>query len=35
MFPMNQNAQDLMMNAPSEISDDQLKELNLNIKKNK
>ena len=32
MFPMNQNAQDLMMNAPSEISDDQLKELNLNIK---
>ncbi len=33
MFPMNQNAQDLMMNAPSEISDDQLKELNLNIKK--
>ena len=35
MFPMNQNAQDLMMNAPSEISDDQLKELNLNIKKKK
>ena len=33
MFPMNQNAQDLMMNAPSEVSDDQLKELNLNIKK--
>ena len=33
MFPMNQNAQDLMMNAPSEISDDLLKELNLNIKK--
>ncbi len=33
MFPMNQNAQDLMMNAPSEISDDQLKELNLNIRK--
>ena len=33
MFPMNQNAQDLMMNAPSEISDDQLKELNLTIKK--
>ncbi len=32
---MNQNAQDLMMNAPSEISDDQLKELNLNIKKKK
>ncbi len=35
MFPMNQNAQDLMMNAPSEISDDQLKELNLNFKKKK
>ena len=35
MFPMNQNAQDLMMNAPSEISDDQLKELNLILKKNK
>ena len=33
MFPMNQNAQDLMMNAPSEISDDQLKELNLSLKK--
>ncbi len=33
MFPMNQNAQDLMMNAPSEISNDQLKELNLNIKR--
>tara|TARA_Y100001970_G_scaffold182901_1_gene222461 strand:+ start:155 stop:1939 length:1785 start_codon:yes stop_codon:yes gene_type:complete len=35
MFPMNQNAQDLMMNAPSKISDEQLKELNLSIKKNK
>jgi aspartyl-tRNA synthetase len=33
MFPMNQNAQDLMMNAPSVISDEQLKELNLVIKK--
>ncbi len=33
MFPMNQNAQDLMMNAPSGISDEQLKELNLTIKK--
>ncbi len=33
MFPMNQNAQDLMMNAPSQISDEQLKELSLNIKK--
>ena len=33
IFPMNQNAQDLMMNAPSEISEDQLKELNLSLKK--
>ena len=33
MFPMNQNAQDLMMNAPSKISEDQLKELNLSLKK--
>jgi len=32
MFPMNQNAQDLMMNAPSEISEKQLKELNLSLK---
>ncbi len=35
MFPMNQNAQDLMMNSPSEISADQLKELNLSINKKK
>ena len=35
MFPMNQNAQDLMMNAPSEVSENQLKELNLLLKKNK
>jgi len=33
MFPMNQNAQDLMMNAPSNVNDEQLKELNLSIKK--
>ena len=33
LFPMNQNAQDLMMNAPSEISEKQLKELNISIKK--
>jgi len=35
MFPMNQNAQDLMMNAPSEVSSEQLKELNLSINKKK
>ena len=33
MFPMNQNAQDLMMNAPSEVNVEQLKELGLVIKK--
>ncbi len=33
LFPMNQNAEDLMMNAPSEINEDQLKELGLQIKK--
>ena len=32
MFPMNQNAQDLMMNAPSEIGEDQLKELGISLK---
>jgi len=32
MFPMNQNAQDLMMNAPSEVNPNQLKELNISIK---
>jgi aspartyl-tRNA synthetase len=35
MFPMNQNAQDLMMNAPSEVNPDQLKELNLSLKNKK
>ena len=36
MFPMNQNAQDLMMNAPSEVDAKQLKELGIkiDIKKN-
>jgi len=36
LFPMNQNAQDLMMKAPSEIDDKQLKELGIkkDIKKN-
>ena len=32
MFPMNQNAQDLMMNAPSNVNESQLKELNLSLK---
>ena len=35
MFPMNQNAEDLMMNAPSEVSPNQLKELNLTLNKKK
>ena len=35
MFPMNQNAQDLMMSAPSEVREDQLKELQLSITKKK
>ena len=35
MFPMNQNAQDLMMSAPSKISENQLKELNLTLKNKK
>ena len=35
MFPMNQNAQDLMMKAPSEVSEEQLKELSLVIKAKK
>jgi Aspartyl-tRNA synthetase len=29
LFPMNQNAQDLMMNAPSEVGADQLKEIGI------
>jgi aspartyl-tRNA synthetase len=35
MFPMNQNAQDLMMKAPSDVSEEQLKELSLTIKNKK
>tara|TARA_B100001564_G_scaffold256445_1_gene218335 strand:+ start:220 stop:2004 length:1785 start_codon:yes stop_codon:yes gene_type:complete len=36
LFPMNQNAQDLMMKAPSDVDDKQLKELSIkkDIKKN-
>ena len=33
MFPLNQNAEDLLMNAPSEVSENQLKELNIKISK--
>ena len=35
MFPLNQNAQDLMMGAPSNVDDSQLKELNINVSKKK
>ncbi len=31
LFPMNQNAQDLMMKAPSKVNNDQLKELGLKL----
>ncbi len=31
LFPLNQNAQDLLMKAPSEVDSKQLKELNLKI----
>ena len=36
LFPMNQNAQDLMMQAPSEVDEKQLKELGIkkDVKKN-
>ena len=33
LFPLNQNAQDLLMGAPSEIEEKQLKELNIKIDK--
>ena len=32
---MNQNAQDLLMNAPSSVDENQLKELNINLIKKK
>ena len=35
LFPMNQNAQDLMMRAPSEVDQKQLRELSLKIDKKK
>jgi aspartyl-tRNA synthetase len=31
MFPMNQNAEDLMMNAPNTVRPEQLKELNIRL----
>ena len=33
LFPMNQNAEDLLMEAPSEINEKQLKELNIKVLK--
>ena len=29
LFPLNQNAEDLLMEAPSEVTEKQLKELNI------
>ena len=31
LFPMNQNAEDLLMGAPSKVNDKQLKELNIKV----
>jgi aspartyl-tRNA synthetase len=33
LFPLNQNAQDLLMGAPSEVEEKQLKELNIKLEK--
>ena len=33
LFPLNQNAQDLLMGAPSEVNQNQLKELGIKIDK--
>ena len=31
LFPMNQNAEDLLMGAPSKVNENQLKELNIKV----
>ena len=31
LFPMNQNAEDLLMGAPSKVNEKQLKELNIKV----
>ena len=35
LLPMNQNAQDLLMGAPADVSEAQLKELNIKIEDSK
>ena len=35
MFPMNQNAQDLMMNAPSEVNPRSIERIKFSFKKKK
>ena len=35
LFPMNQNAQDLMMDAPSNVDEAQLKDLGIKLEKKK
>ena len=32
-FPLNQNAQDLLMGAPSQVTEDRLRELSLSVRK--
>jgi aspartyl-tRNA synthetase len=34
-FPMNQKAQDLMMNAPSDVTEKQLRELHIRLREQK